>query len=158
MFKTFLSPYAKTLFHHRYFCDKDKSGKKGKYQMICWFCTICTRVTRDHNHLIFEYKIINLHTISALNSIFKIRFAHGFSFCWVNINYRFCEAHFYPFLDITKIIDGQSGKLTPLLSSRLFSSPLSFRFSIDKGIAGQVARTGEVLNIPDAYADPRFNR
>lgn len=32
------------------------------------------------------------------------------------------------------------------------------RFSIDKGIAGQVARTGEVLNIPDAYADPRFNR
>lgn len=36
---------------------------------------------------------------------------------------------------------------------------LSFgRFSIEKGIAGQVARTGEVLNIPDAYADPRFNR
>lgn len=33
-----------------------------------------------------------------------------------------------------------------------------FRFSIEKGIAGQVARTGEVLNIPDAYADPRFNR
>lgn len=32
------------------------------------------------------------------------------------------------------------------------------RFSIEKGIAGQVARTGEVLNIPDAYADPRFNR
>lgn len=26
------------------------------------------------------------------------------------------------------------------------------------GIAGQVARTGEVLNIPDAYSDPRFNR
>uniref|UniRef100_A0A8C0R403 Phosphodiesterase n=1 Tax=Canis lupus dingo TaxID=286419 RepID=A0A8C0R403_CANLU len=32
------------------------------------------------------------------------------------------------------------------------------KFSIEKGIAGQVARTGEVLNIPDAYADPRFNR
>lgn len=32
------------------------------------------------------------------------------------------------------------------------------RFSIEKGIAGQVAQTGEVLNIPDAYADPRFNR
>lgn len=39
--------------------------------------------------------------------------------------------------------------VTPVLSSR---------FSIEKGIAGQVAQTGEVLNIPDAYADPRFNR
>lgn len=42
----------------------------------------------------------------------------------------------------------------------LTSIPLFYmcRFSIEKGIAGQVARTGEVLNIPDAYADPRFNR
>ncbi|MHB2155861.1 HD domain-containing phosphohydrolase [Calditrichota bacterium GD2] len=31
------------------------------------------------------------------------------------------------------------------------------RFSLDKGIAGHVARTGETLNIKDAYADPRFN-
>ncbi len=31
------------------------------------------------------------------------------------------------------------------------------RFSIDKGIAGHVARTGEILNIKDAYADSRFN-
>ena len=26
------------------------------------------------------------------------------------------------------------------------------------GIAGQVAATGNIINIPDAYADPRFNR
>ncbi|XP_034233442.1 probable 3',5'-cyclic phosphodiesterase pde-5 isoform X2 [Thrips palmi] len=32
------------------------------------------------------------------------------------------------------------------------------RFPMGTGIAGQVARTGEVLNIPDAYSDPRFNR
>jgi len=32
------------------------------------------------------------------------------------------------------------------------------RFSIGTGIAGQVAETGQVLNIPDAYADSRFNR
>ncbi len=32
------------------------------------------------------------------------------------------------------------------------------RFSMDKGIAGYVARTGESLNIPDAYADARFNQ
>lgn len=31
------------------------------------------------------------------------------------------------------------------------------RFPDAKGIAGHVARTGETLNIPDAYDDPRFN-
>ncbi|XP_034040194.1 cAMP and cAMP-inhibited cGMP 3',5'-cyclic phosphodiesterase 10A isoform X6 [Thalassophryne amazonica] len=40
----------------------------------------------------------------------------------------------------------------------VFTKTKEIRFSIEKGIAGQVARTGEVLNIPDAYADPRFNR
>ncbi|KAL8582930.1 hypothetical protein ACOMHN_006474 [Nucella lapillus] len=32
------------------------------------------------------------------------------------------------------------------------------RFPMDKGVAGHVATTGEILNIPDAYADNRFNR
>jgi HD-GYP domain-containing protein (c-di-GMP phosphodiesterase class II) len=31
------------------------------------------------------------------------------------------------------------------------------RFPIGVGIAGTVAQTGETINIPDAYADPRFN-
>ncbi|HEY4613451.1 MAG TPA: ATP-binding protein [Bacteroidota bacterium] len=31
------------------------------------------------------------------------------------------------------------------------------RLPIGKGIAGHVAKTGEVINIPDAYADSRFN-
>lgn len=31
------------------------------------------------------------------------------------------------------------------------------RFPADKGIAGHVAMTGEILNIPDAYKDERFN-
>jgi HD-GYP domain-containing protein (c-di-GMP phosphodiesterase class II) len=31
------------------------------------------------------------------------------------------------------------------------------RFPADKGISGYVATTGQVLNIPDAYKDPRFN-
>ena len=31
------------------------------------------------------------------------------------------------------------------------------RFPLDRGIAGEVARTGKGINIPDAYADPRFN-
>ena len=29
---------------------------------------------------------------------------------------------------------------------------------MDKGVAGHVASTGEILNIPDAYKDSRFNR
>jgi cAMP and cAMP-inhibited cGMP 3',5'-cyclic phosphodiesterase 10 len=32
------------------------------------------------------------------------------------------------------------------------------RFPLGTGIAGQVAMTGEVLNIKDAYSDSRFNR
>jgi HD-GYP domain-containing protein (c-di-GMP phosphodiesterase class II) len=31
------------------------------------------------------------------------------------------------------------------------------RFPADKGLAGYVVQTGEPLNIPDAYTDPRFN-
>ena len=32
------------------------------------------------------------------------------------------------------------------------------RFSADKGLAGHVARTGETINIKDAYSDKRFNK
>ncbi|KAK6188282.1 hypothetical protein SNE40_004492 [Patella caerulea] len=32
------------------------------------------------------------------------------------------------------------------------------RFPIDKGVAGHVASSGQILNIPDAYSDKRFNR
>ncbi len=32
------------------------------------------------------------------------------------------------------------------------------RFPLGAGIAGHVARTGETVNIPDAYQDPRFNQ
>jgi len=32
------------------------------------------------------------------------------------------------------------------------------RFPMDKGVAGHVASTGEILNIADAYTDRRFNR
>jgi serine phosphatase RsbU (regulator of sigma subunit) len=36
--------------------------------------------------------------------------------------------------------------------------PLSeIRVKVGEGISGHVAATGEVVNIPDAYADPRFN-
>ena len=34
---------------------------------------------------------------------------------------------------------------------------IEIRLPIGKGLAGYVAKTGEVVNIPDAYSDPRFN-
>eukprot|EP00753_Platysulcus_tardus_P001084 PLAT11033.1.p2 GENE.PLAT11033.1~~PLAT11033.1.p2 ORF type:complete len:495 (+),score=270.36 PLAT11033.1:36-1520(+) len=35
---------------------------------------------------------------------------------------------------------------------------LNIRFPIGQGIAGSVAATGEIINIPDAYEDDRFNQ
>jgi HD-GYP domain-containing protein (c-di-GMP phosphodiesterase class II) len=53
------------------------------------------------------------------------------------------------------LIDPAAKELYALVAQGLDSKEL--RFSMDKGIAGYVARTGEILNIPDAYKDPRFN-
>ncbi|CAB4042739.1 cAMP and cAMP-inhibited cGMP 3, 5 -cyclic phosphodiesterase 10A, partial [Paramuricea clavata] len=39
-----------------------------------------------------------------------------------------------------------------------FSKGKEIRFSSEKGIAGYVATSGKLLNIKDAYSDPRFNR
>ncbi|MGB2869463.1 MAG: ATP-binding protein [Bacteroidota bacterium] len=38
------------------------------------------------------------------------------------------------------------------------SNMVEIRLPVGKGIAGYVAQTGETINIPDAYNDPRFNR
>lgn len=35
---------------------------------------------------------------------------------------------------------------------------VEIRLPIGQGIAGAVAKTGETVNVPDAYADPRFDR
>lgn len=43
------------------------------------------------------------------------------------------------------------------LVSELATGVQAIRFAADRGIAGEVVRTGEVINVPDAYADPRFN-
>jgi signal transduction histidine kinase len=44
------------------------------------------------------------------------------------------------------------------LSSRVLPGgpPVEIRLDLGEGIAGWVARTGEIVNIPDAYADTRF--
>ncbi|XP_064618412.1 cAMP and cAMP-inhibited cGMP 3',5'-cyclic phosphodiesterase 10A-like [Liolophura sinensis] len=39
----------------------------------------------------------------------------------------------------------------------IFEKKSQIRFSINRGIAGHVAKTGQSVNIHDAYKDPRFN-
>eukprot|EP01004_Peranema_trichophorum_P003208 NODE_220_length_3207_cov_54.419909_g191_i0.p1 GENE.NODE_220_length_3207_cov_54.419909_g191_i0~~NODE_220_length_3207_cov_54.419909_g191_i0.p1 ORF type:complete len:1025 (-),score=180.24 NODE_220_length_3207_cov_54.419909_g191_i0:133-3090(-) len=39
-----------------------------------------------------------------------------------------------------------------------FSATTKVQMPLNAGIAGHVATTGQVVNIPDAYEDPRFNR
>ncbi len=43
------------------------------------------------------------------------------------------------------------------LWSRVADADITIRMPYHKGIAGHVVRTGEVLNVPDAHCDPRFN-
>ena len=44
------------------------------------------------------------------------------------------------------------------LVSRIATDVDEIRFSADTGIAGAAVKNGQVINIPDAYADSRFNR
>jgi len=54
--------------------------------------------------------------------------------------------------------DAASQELYSRLATGIAGSPLQeIRFSVSQGIAGEVARTGTVITLPDAYADPRFN-
>lgn len=46
---------------------------------------------------------------------------------------------------------------TDELYSRLATGGDDIRFSADRGIAGETARTGSTVMVPDAYADSRFN-
>ncbi len=43
-------------------------------------------------------------------------------------------------------------------TSRVATNVESIRFSADLGIAGAAASQHRIINVPDAYADPRFNR
>ncbi|HEX8201792.1 MAG TPA: GAF domain-containing SpoIIE family protein phosphatase [Isosphaeraceae bacterium] len=46
---------------------------------------------------------------------------------------------------------------TDELYSLVATGDRPMRFAANLGFAGQVFRTGQVVNVPDAYADPRFN-
>jgi len=56
------------------------------------------------------------------------------------------------------LLDQQAQELHSRLTTEIPSSPITeIRFPVGRGIAGEVARTGVAIHIPDAYADPRFN-
>ncbi|MCX7805875.1 MAG: GAF domain-containing protein [Planctomycetota bacterium] len=54
------------------------------------------------------------------------------------------------------LFDRERGELYSFVAQGLDSTEI--RFPASSGLAGYVARTGQTLNIPDAYEDPRFNR
>ncbi|NOX37412.1 MAG: GAF domain-containing protein [Calditrichaeota bacterium] len=54
------------------------------------------------------------------------------------------------------LLDEEKNELWSIVAMGLKKGQ-QIRFPANKGIAGYVAQTGEVLNIPDAYKDPRFN-
>jgi HD-GYP domain-containing protein (c-di-GMP phosphodiesterase class II) len=55
------------------------------------------------------------------------------------------------------LVDEAAGQLWTKIAQGIGSGK-EIRIPIGKGIAGHVAKTGEIVNLADAYADPRFNR
>jgi len=53
------------------------------------------------------------------------------------------------------LVDEKTNELWSLIAHGLEKQEI--RLPLGKGIAGHVGQTGEIVNIPDAYADPRFN-
>ncbi|MBI3521849.1 MAG: GAF domain-containing protein [Chloroflexi bacterium] len=53
------------------------------------------------------------------------------------------------------LVDADRGELW---SKVALGGVQEIRFPVGAGISGEVARTGTIINIPDAYADPRFLR
>jgi adenylate cyclase len=55
------------------------------------------------------------------------------------------------------LIDEESNELWSKVKNADGTSLIELRIPADRGIVGYVASTGETLNIPDAYKDPRFD-
>lgn len=54
------------------------------------------------------------------------------------------------------VVDPRRDELRATVAQRLSGEEI--RLAMGEGIAGHVAKTGETINVPDAYADPRFDR
>jgi putative ABC transport system ATP-binding protein len=56
------------------------------------------------------------------------------------------------------LLDEAKGELWSLSTINNGGDPLEIRIPLGTGIAGRVAATGIAMNVPDAYAEPAFNR
>jgi putative ABC transport system ATP-binding protein len=56
------------------------------------------------------------------------------------------------------LADDARNELYSMVAQAEGSKPLEIRIPIASGIAGQVYQCGKITNVPDAYADPHFNR
>jgi putative ABC transport system ATP-binding protein len=56
------------------------------------------------------------------------------------------------------LLDEAKGELWSLTTLGGNGQPVEIRIPIGSGIAGRVASTGRPMNVPDAYAEPAFNR
>ncbi|HEX9436707.1 MAG TPA: GAF domain-containing protein [Candidatus Limnocylindria bacterium] len=52
------------------------------------------------------------------------------------------------------VVDREQGELRSAVAQRL---GVEIHLPIGQGLAGHVAKTGETINVPDAYADERFD-
>jgi sigma-B regulation protein RsbU (phosphoserine phosphatase) len=55
------------------------------------------------------------------------------------------------------VLDEGTNELWTRIARGLDGGRITIRLAVGKGIAGYVAATGDTINIPDAYLDPRFN-
>jgi sigma-B regulation protein RsbU (phosphoserine phosphatase) len=55
------------------------------------------------------------------------------------------------------VLDEVTNELWTKIAKGLDGGRVTIRLALGKGIAGYVAATGDTINIPDAYLDPRFN-
>jgi putative methionine-R-sulfoxide reductase with GAF domain len=56
------------------------------------------------------------------------------------------------------LVDERRGELVSKVAQYEGEKPLDIRIPLTAGIAGRVAASGRAMNIPDAYAEPLFNR
>lgn len=53
------------------------------------------------------------------------------------------------------VVDREKNELWARVAQR---TTTEIRMPLGQGLAGQAAQSGETINVPDAYADPRFDR
>jgi len=109
------------------------------------FLEIAERVTREFEQLLHTLDLGNAEAIRALLD----ELLDGFA---MKIRTRLNADRVTIFL-----VNTEKGTLRSKVA-REDGGSLDIEIPITAGIAGQVARTGQALNIPDAYAVPFFNR